>query len=76
VAVAGISLIAVLPVTSPTLHVQVRAVQLTSGDSADSPLGDSVALVMCGSGISIAPEQHLDAGDTLYLQPRDFTGTA
>ena len=52
VAVAGTSLIAVLPVASPTPHVQVRAVQLTSGDSADSPLGDGVALVMGGSGIS------------------------
>ena len=76
VAVAGTSLIAVLPVASPTPHVQVRAVQLTSGDSADSPLGDGVALVMGGSGISIPPEQYLDAADTLYLQPRDFTGTA
>lgn len=76
VAVAGTSLIAVLPVASPRPHVQVRAVQLTSGDSADSPLGDGVALVMGGSGISIPPEQYLDAADTLYLQPRDFTGTA
>jgi hypothetical protein len=53
----------------------VRAVQLTSGDSADSPLGDGTALVIGGSGIPIPPERYVDAADTLYLQPRDFTGS-
>ena len=74
VAIAGTSLIA-MPVAAPIPHVQVRDVRLTSGDGADSPLGDGTALVMGGSGIPIPPERYVEAADTLYLQPRDFTGT-
>ncbi len=74
VAIAATSLVAV-PVTAPTPHVQVRDMQLTSGDTPDSPLGDGTALVLGGSGIPIPPERYVDAADTLYLQPRDFTGS-
>jgi PE-PPE domain len=74
VAIAGASLIAI-PVVSPAPHAEVRDVQLTSGDAADSPLGDGTALVMGGSGIPIPPQSYVDAADTLYLQPRAFTGT-
>jgi hypothetical protein len=49
-------------------------VRLTSGDTADSPLGDGTALVLGGSGIPIPPQSYVTAADTLYLQPRDFTG--
>ena len=74
VAIAGISLIAV-PVAAPIPHVEVRGVRLTSGDGADSPLGDGTAFVMGGSGIPIPPQRYVDAADKLYLEPRDFTGT-
>jgi PE-PPE domain len=74
VAIAGASLIAA-PVTAPAPHVEVCDVQLTSGDAANSPLGDGIALVMGGSSIPIPPQSYLDAADTLYLEPRDFTGT-
>jgi hypothetical protein len=74
VAIAGASLIAA-PAAPPAPHVQVRDVRLTSGDAADSPLGDGIALVMGGSGIPIPPQSYLEAANTLYLQPRDFTGT-
>ena len=74
VAIAGTSLIA-MPVAAPIHHVQVRDVRLTSGDGADSALGDGTALVMGGSSIPIPPERYVEAADTLYLQPRDFTGT-
>ena len=33
------------------------------------------ALVMGGSGIPIPPESYVDAADTLYLEPRGFTGS-
>jgi hypothetical protein len=71
VAIAGTCFIAV----SVTPHVQHRGVRLTSGDGADSALGDGTALVMGGSGIPIPPQSYVNAADTLYLQPRDFTGT-
>jgi PE-PPE domain len=74
VAIAGTSLIAA-PVAPSAPHIGVRDVQLTSGDAADSPLGDGTALVMGGSGIPIPPQSYVDAADKLYLQPRDFTGT-
>ncbi|MGH3968957.1 MAG: hypothetical protein ACRDTV_12820 [Mycobacterium sp.] len=51
VAITGSSLVAVSSVTPPVPDVGARAVQLTSADSADSPRGDGVALVMGGSGI-------------------------
>ena len=73
-AIAGASLIAA-PVLSPAPHIEMRDVQLTSGDGAGSPLGDGTALVMGGSSIPIPPQSYVNAADTLYLQPRDFTGT-
>ena len=73
-AIAGASLIAA-PVLSPAPHIEMRDVQFTSGDGADSPLGDGTALVMGGSSIPIPPQSYVNAADTLYLQPRDFTGT-
>ena len=73
-AIAGASLIAA-PVSSPAPHIEMRDVQLTSGDGAGSPLGDGTALVMGGSSIPIPPQSYVNAADTLYLQPRDFTGT-
>ena len=73
-AIAGASLIAA-PVPSPAPHIEMRDVQFTSGDGADSPLGDGTALVMGGSSIPIPPQSYVNAADTLYLQPRDFTGT-
>jgi hypothetical protein len=75
VAIAGAILIAFPTVTSPTPTVQAREVRLTSGDSADSLLGDGTALVMGGSGIPIPPESYVNAADTLYLEPRGFTGS-
>jgi hypothetical protein len=62
-------------VTPPAPHVQQRDGRLTGGDAADSPLGDGTALVMGGSAIPIPPQTYVDAANTLYLQPRDFTGT-
>ena len=73
-AIAGASLIAA-PVSSPAPHIEMRDVQFTSGDGADSPLGDGTALVMGGSSIPIPPQSYVNAANTLYLQPRDFTGT-
>jgi hypothetical protein len=32
-------------------------------------------LIMGGSGIPIPPQTYLDAADTLYLEPRGFTGS-
>ncbi|MGH3562354.1 MAG: PE-PPE domain-containing protein, partial [Mycobacterium sp.] len=54
--------------------VQARAVRLTSGDTADSPLGDGTALVMGPSGFPIPSQAYVDAADSLYLQPLGFTG--
>ncbi len=76
VAVAGASLIIVPSATPPLPNVQVREIQLTSVDTAESPLGDGTALVFGPSGVPIPPPQYVDAADTLYLQPRGFTGTA
>ncbi|MGH3970227.1 MAG: PE-PPE domain-containing protein, partial [Mycobacterium sp.] len=53
VVIAGASLIAVPPVTSPGPAIQARAVQLTGTDTADSPLGDGTALVLGPSGFPI-----------------------
>lgn len=75
VVVAGAGLIAVPPLTAAAPGPQVRAVQLTSGDTADSPLGDGTALVVGPSGVPIPPQNYLDAAQQLYLAPRGFTGT-
>lgn len=55
--------------------VRTIAVQLINGTSADSPLGDGTALLMGGTSIPQPSELYLDAANTLYLQPRGFTGT-
>ncbi len=65
---------AALPQIPSASGVQRHAVQLTSVDTPDSPLGDGTAIVMGGSTIPIPPQGYLDAVDELYLQPRDFTG--
>jgi hypothetical protein len=74
-AIVGAGLIAVIPLAPPVPDVQVRAVQLTGVDTADSPLGDGTALIVGGSGTPIPPQGYLDAVDQLYLAPRGFTGT-
>lgn len=58
VAIGGASFTAVLPVAAPISAVQERAVQLTSGDSADSLLGDGTALIMGGSGVPTPPQTY------------------
>lgn len=75
IAVAGVSLIAIPPVAPPVSDIHIRAIQLTSIDTADSPLGDGTAFVMGGSTIPVPPQGYLDAVDELYLQPGGFTGT-
>ena len=75
VALVGAGLIAVPPLIPPSPGVQVRAVRLTSGDTADSPLGDGTALIMGGSGLETPGQTYANAIDAEYLAPRDFTGT-
>ena len=75
VALVGAGLIAVPPLVPPSPGAQVRAVRLTSGDTADSPLGDGTALIMGGSGLETPGQTYANAVDAEYLAPRDFTGT-
>jgi hypothetical protein len=75
VALVGAGLIATPALIPPSSDVQVRAVRLTSGDTADSPLGDGIAFIMGGSGLETPGQTYADAIDTEYLAPRDFTGT-
>jgi PE-PPE domain len=75
VALVGAGLIAVPPLVALSPGVQQRAVQLTSGDTADSPLGDGTALIIGGSGLETPGQTYADAVDAEYLAPRDFTGT-
>ena len=75
VALVGAGLIAVPPLIPPSPGVQVRAVRLTSGDTADSPLGDGTAFIMGGSGLETPGQTYANAIDAEYLAPRDFTGT-
>jgi hypothetical protein len=76
VALVGAGLIAVPPLVPPSPDVQVRAVRLTSGDTADSPLGDGTAFILGGSGLERPGQTYADVIDAEYLAPRDFTGTA
>jgi hypothetical protein len=76
IAIAGASLIVAPPVAPPLRNVQAREIQLTSVDTASSPLGDGTAFVFGPSGVPVPPQQYVDAADTLYLQPNGFTGTA
>jgi hypothetical protein len=75
VTLTGAGLIAAPPVTAPAANIEVRAVQLTNGETADFPLGDGTALIMGGSGFPIPAQRYVDAADELYLQPHGFTGT-
>jgi len=75
VALVGAGLIAVPPLVPPSPGVQVRAVELTSGDTADSPLGDGTAFILGGSGLETPGQTYANAIDAEYLAPRDFTGT-
>jgi hypothetical protein len=72
---AAAGLVAVTPLGPPAIDVQVRAVRLTSGDTADSPLGDGTAFVLGGSFLSTPSQTYANVVDSLYLAPRDFTGT-
>jgi hypothetical protein len=75
VTIAGAGLMAIPQLVAPMPAAQIRAVQLTSGDTADSPLGDGTALVLGGSGLPTPGQPYADVVDTDYLAPRDFTGT-
>ncbi|HEY2198269.1 MAG TPA: PE-PPE domain-containing protein [Mycobacterium sp.] len=75
IALVGAGLIAVPPLVPPSPGVQVRAVRLTSGDTADSPLGDGTAFILGGSGLETPGQTYANAIDAEYLAPRDFTGT-
>jgi hypothetical protein len=55
--------------------VRSDVVRLTSGDGADSPLGDGLALIVGGSGYPSPGQGYVDAYDALYLAPREFGGT-
>lgn len=72
---AAAGLITGTPVGAPTPSVHVDAIRLTSGDGADSPLGDGLALIVGGSGYPTPGQGYVDAYDALYLAPRDFGGT-
>ncbi len=75
VTIAGASLIGVPPL-APLPAVQAHPVRLTSVDTADSPLGDGVALIMGTSGNPFPPQIYAEDIDQLYLAPRGFDGTA
>jgi PE-PPE domain len=75
VAVPGASAITATPVTPPRPAGQALDVKLTSGDTADSALGDGTAFIIGGSGLPTPPPRYVDAVDRLYLEPRGFTGT-
>ena len=75
VVLVGAGLIAVPSLVPVSPGVQARAVRLTSGDTADSPLGDGTAFILGGSGLETPGQTYADAIDAEYLAPRDFTGT-
>jgi PE-PPE domain len=75
VALVGAGIIAATPMAPSLPDAQVRAVRLTSGDTADSPLGDGTALILGGSGLATPGQPYADVVDADYLAPRDFTGT-
>ena len=76
VALVGAGIVVTTSVRPTPVDVQATAVRLVDVDTAESPLGDGTALVFGPTGVPIPPPQYLDAADTLYLQPLDFTGTA
>jgi hypothetical protein len=63
-----------VPSAATSVPIRTNAVQLVD-TSADLPLGDGTALLMGGTSIPQPSQLYLDAADTLYLQPRGFTGT-
>jgi hypothetical protein len=75
VAIAGVGLVAASLTASPVPGRQERAVRLTSGDAADTPLGDGTALIFGTSGNPLAVPAYQQAVDQLYLAPRGFDGT-
>jgi hypothetical protein len=75
VTIAGAGLIAIPQMVTPIPAAQVRAVQLISCDTADSPLGDGTALVLGGSGLPTPGQAYADVVDSDYLAPGDFSGT-
>src|SRR5947208_2085714 len=74
-AIAAAGLGAVTPIRPPAIDVHVREGRLTSGDTADSALGNGTAFVLGGSFLSTPSQTYADIVDSLYLEPRDFTGT-
>src|SRR3984957_276542 len=76
VAIVGTGVLVVPTVEPSPRNVQVREIQLTDVDTAESQLGDGTALVFGGTGVPTPPEQYVHAADTLYLQHLGFTGTA
>lgn len=75
IVVAGLSPVSPVSPVTPLTAMRTIAVQLVDVTSADSPLGDGTALLMGGTSIPQPSQLYLDAADTLYLQPRGFTGT-
>ena len=72
VALVGAGLIAIPPLVPPSPGVQVRAVRLTSGDTADSPLGDGTAFILGGSGLETPGQTYANAIDAEYLPEIDY----
>jgi hypothetical protein len=73
--IAGAGLIGAPPAGSSALDLRMHAVLLTSGNTADSPLGNGTALIVGASGLPVPPAGYVDAADTYYLAPRGFGGT-
>jgi hypothetical protein len=76
VAIVGATLIVIPQLPPPAPDVQIRAVHLTSSDTADSPLGDGTALIVGATSFPTPNQAYIDFADTLYLDPRGFTGTS
>jgi hypothetical protein len=76
IAIAAAGLIGVPAIAPSVPQLRSGAIQLTGVDSADSPLGDGAAFVIGATGFPTPSQGWVDAIDALYLQPRDFTGTA
>jgi hypothetical protein len=66
IALVGVGIIVVTPVTPPPPDIQVRAVQLTSGE-ATTAADPTVGLVMGGSGTPIPGTSYVDAANNLYI---------
>ncbi len=75
IAATGMALYAAIAPAPEASHVQTRAVQLTSGDTADSPLGDGTVLIVGPSFLSTPSQEYANLFASQYLEPRGFTGT-